>query len=197
METLTFIRKTGADIQALSDDFALLRIQVFREFPYLYDGTVAYEKEYIKTYSSAAEAMLFAVYDAGKMVGATTCIPLLNETAEVQAPFLQAGYNIEEICYFGESLLLPDYRGRGLGHRFFDEREAHARRSGHYRLTTFCAVNREADHPLRPADYRPNDDFWRKRGYEKNPALVCRMTWQDVQEEASGSKELTFWTKPL
>lgn len=193
---LQFVTKTGADAADLLDGLAALRISVFREFPYLYEGAPEYEKEYLKVYTNAPEAFVFAVFDAGQMVGATTAIPLKDESEEVKRPFLSEGMSVDSIMYFGESLLLHPYRGLGIGHRFFDEREAHAIRHG-YITTAFCAVERPADHPQRPAAYRPNDAFWRKRGYQKQAHLHTTFEWPDTGSAISTPKPMIFWLKQL
>lgn len=194
---LTFVRKTGAGIADVFDDLARLRIAVFRDYPYLYEGNVEYEKGYLQTYLQSDRSFLFAVFDGDQMVGATTCIALTDETAEVRKPFEDAGFDMNAICYFGESILLPAYRGRRLGHRFFDEREAYARNFENFKICCFCAVDRGEDHPLKPSDYRPNDAFWLKRGYRKETALQSSMEWPDLGETESTPKTMIFWTKPL
>lgn len=98
---------------------------------------------------------------------------------------------------FGESVLLPEYRGRGLGVRFFHEREDHARALGRFDLTCFCAVDRPLDHPRRPAGYQPLDRFWEKRGYRRQPALKASFSWQDLDEDRESPKSMTFWMKRL
>ncbi len=190
---MTFRQYIGADIRRVFDELAQLRIAVFRDFPYLYEGSVDYEKTYLNTYAESERAMLFAVFDGDLMVGGTTCLPLRDETAEVQAPFMRAGYDVDTVFYFGESLLLPEYRGQGLGHRFFDEREAHVRSFGTYLTMTFCAVQRPTDHPLRPADYRPLDAFWQQRGYTPDPALQTTFSWPDLGETEDSAKVMQFW----
>jgi len=93
-------------------------------------------------------------------------------------------------------VLLPAWRGRGAGHRFFDLREEHARRLGR-RWSCFCAVVRPADHPLRPADYRPLDAFWRRRGYEKLDGALAHFAWQDRGDAADTEKPMEVWIRDL
>jgi hypothetical protein len=56
---------------------------------------------------------------------------------------------------------------------------------------------RPADHPSRPADYRPLDDFWRKRGYAPLPGVVARFAWKDLGEAEETRKTLQFWIRKL
>ncbi|MFN4254464.1 MAG: GNAT family N-acetyltransferase [Saprospiraceae bacterium] len=187
----------GPEIATVFEPLAALRMQVFRAFPYLYAGTFEYEAEYLKTYADAPRALLLAVFDGEKMVGATTCIPLTDETDEVREPFVRAGLDLEKIFYFGESILLPKYRGQGLGHLFFEVREAHARSFGTFEMACFCAVQRPPDHPARPANYQPLDEFWKKRGFAPAPNLQSRFEWTDVGDALPTAKPMQYWTKKL
>lgn len=192
-----FITKKGAEIQSVINDLAELRITIFRDFPYLYDGTFEYEKNYLQTYVKSQKSFLFAVYDNDKMVGATTCIPLADETPDVQEPFVKAGMDLSKFFYFGESILLSQYRGLGHGHRFFDEREAHVRSFGEFGTTCFCSVVRDEEHFAKPADYQPLDTFWCKRGYEKQPQLKSQFQWLDIGETEESFKTMIYWSKQI
>jgi GNAT superfamily N-acetyltransferase len=187
----------GADIAAVFEPLAALRVAVFRDFPYLYEGSLKYERAYLRTYADAPRAAVWAIWSDSQVVGATTCIPLADETEEVQRPFVAAGFSLNEVFYFGESLLLPAYRGRGLGHLFFEKREAHVAAFGTYACTAFCAVERPADHPFRPPTYRPLDDFWQKRGYVRQPDLRTTFAWPDLGATQSTDKSMVFWLKKL
>jgi len=197
MPELSFKSFRGAEIDRVFVPFAGLRITVFHDYPYLYEGSLDYELEYLKTYSNSPRSFLFAAFDGSEMVGATTCIPLEDETEDVQEPFVKAGMDIASIFYFGESILLPQYRGLGLGHRFFDEREAHARSFDQYKHTCFCGVVRPDDHPARPADYRPLNDFWMKRGYRPVAGLVSEFEWLDIGEATQTKKPMQYWMKEI
>ncbi|NBD37526.1 MAG: GNAT family N-acetyltransferase, partial [Verrucomicrobia bacterium] len=63
--------------------------------------------------------------------------------------------------------------------------------------TTFCAVLRPADHPMRPADYRPLDPFWKKRGYRAHPELECTFPWKDLGDKEETRKRLRFWIRRM
>ncbi len=194
---LHFEHYRGTAIESVFEPLAVLRIAVFYDFPYLYEGTLEYERAYLRIYAQSERSLLFAVFDGTQMVGATTCIPLADETEEVQAPFLKAGFDLSEVFYFGESILLPASRGLGLGHRFFDEREAHAAQFGTFKFTSFCGVQRPDNHPLRPAYYRPLDDFWTGRGYRKVPELNTEFSWPDLGETISTTKTMIYWIRGL
>ena len=47
----------GPEAAAWVDELAALRIRIFRDFPYLYDGTVAYERRYLESYFQAPRAV--------------------------------------------------------------------------------------------------------------------------------------------
>lgn len=195
--SLRFIKKIGAEIRDYFEDLAQLRTTVFKEFPYLYEGSLEYELEYLETYAKSEKAFLFAVYDGKKMVGATTAIPLSDETEELKNSITTTSLEIDKIFYFGESVLLKEYRGLGLGHRFMDEREAHAKSFPEYTHTAFCSVIRPENHPLRPENYRPNDSFWSKRSYKKQDNWVTEMEWKDIDSSISTFKPMVFWLKAI
>ena len=71
-------------------------------------------------------------------------MPLADEAPEFRKPFLDAGLAVDNYLYFGESIVLPEWRGVGLGKEFFARREEHARRLG-LTATAFCAVDRPED----------------------------------------------------
>ena len=187
---------TGAALEAAIPDLARLRVTVFAEFPYLYDGDDAYEVRYLETYRQSRGAIVVGAYDGEHLVGAATGTPMLEHEAEFAAAFDGLGYDLETLFYCGESVLLPEYRGHGIGHAFFDAREAHARSLGATHCC-FCAVVRPENHPARPAGYRPLDAFWEKRGYRRLDGVTAKYCWKDSGEEQESAKVMQFWLRAL
>ncbi|OYU19159.1 MAG: GNAT family N-acetyltransferase [Rhodobacteraceae bacterium PARR1] len=185
---------TGDALEAALDGVAALRIAVFRDWPYLYDGTLDYERAYLQTYRTSANALLVGAFDGDRLVGASTSTPMEDHAEAFAAPFAGQGIALTDIYYGAESVLLPEYRGQGIGHRFFDLREDFARSLGRKWLA-FCSVTRPDDHPLRPSTYRTNDAFWRGRGYAPLPGVQAEFAWKDVGEAAETVKRLQFWMR--
>jgi GNAT superfamily N-acetyltransferase len=188
-------RCSGPALEKFIPDLARLRIEVFRDFPYLYDGDIDYEKKYLQTYIDCPESVIVIAFDGDRVVGASTAIPMKYETDELKKPFIEQGYNLDEVFYCSESVLDKNYRGLGIGVRFFEEREAHAEALGGFKHICFCCVERPLDHPRRPADYVPLDQFWTKRGYVKHPELKTTYIWKDLDDVDETPKPMTFWLK--
>jgi GNAT superfamily N-acetyltransferase len=187
---------TGEALDAALDDVAGLRIRVFRDWPYLYDGDLEYERGYLEAYRASDAAILVGAFDGARLVGAATGTPMADHADDFSAAFDDTGLALNDIFYCAESVLLPEYRGRGVGHRFFDLREAHARELG-AKLAAFCGVVRSVDHPLRPGGYRPLDAFWRKRGYAPLEGALAQFSWKDIDQTEPTRKPLQVWTRAL
>ena len=189
---------TGEELQKALPALAELRITVFRAWPYLYDGTREYEETYLKKFSAAKDAVIVVARDGDKIVGASTASPLLGHADAFAAPFAERGYDPARVFYFGESVLLPDYRGRGIGHAFFEERERAARASGNFDVAAFCAVVRDEHDPRKPGTYLPLDEFWQKRGFSRERGMTATFPWKEIGGGAGETAHaMQFWLKKL
>jgi GNAT superfamily N-acetyltransferase len=186
----------GSDLQQHLDDVARLRIEVFRDYPYLYEGDLDYERNYLSSLSASSGGFIAGAFDGDTLVGAATGAPLADQVPAITKPFRDRGDDVSGVFYFGESVLRRSCRGQGIGVRFFDLREAQARRLG-LKVTVFCAVVRPEGHRLRPADHVPLDQFWRNRGYAPLDGYRCMMSWREVDEDVETPKLMQFWQRRL
>ncbi len=194
--TLDVRSLTGADLDAALDDVARLRIAVFRDWPYLYDGDLDYERRYLSTYRDSPGAILVWRLRRGAPCGCRDRHADGRSRRRIRRGLCQ------DRAAAGARVLLRRVRaparipGQGIGHRFFDAREAQARRLGRSHVA-FCSVKRPDDHPARPAQARTNDAFWRKRGYAPLPGVMADFAWKDLGEREETRKPLQFWLRAL
>jgi GNAT superfamily N-acetyltransferase len=194
---LDFAVLTENEAAAALDDLARLRITVFRDWPYLYDGDPDYEARYLGRFAASGGAVIVAARDRhGRMVGAATAAPLTDHADEFAAPFANAGLDPGDYFYLAESVLLPEYRGRGAGRRFFEMREMAGRAQGFSRAA-FAAVIRPANHPARPHGYVALDAFWQRLGYRPVAGLIAEFSWRDIGAAAESVKPLKVWDRAL
>ncbi len=196
MNNIHIQRLKGQQAHSYIQELGHLRMTVFREYPYLYEGELKYETDYLNTYLQCEEAVLVIAKDGTQIVGASTAIPLDFEVDECQKPFIDNRLAMANIFYFGESLLLPAYRGKGVYRQFFEQREAAAKEYGS-QFAAFCSVVREKNDPRRPLGYTPLDDIWQRFGYQEHPELVAYYKWQEIDHAEQTIKPMVFWMKKL
>jgi GNAT superfamily N-acetyltransferase len=192
MSEIRIERLAGEALDRHLPELARLRIEVFRYFPYLYEGSQDYERRYLETYAATPGSIIVGAFDGDRLAGAATALPMKGEPLEITEPLAEDGYDIEKLFYFGESVLEKSYRGRGIGVAFFREREAHARSFGAYTHAAFCGVIRPPGHPLRPKDHVPLDAFWQRRGFRRLEGVIGTISWQDIDEPRERAKPMQF-----
>lgn len=185
------------EIKKYIDDIARLRISVFKEFPYLYQGSIEYEKSYLKSYSKMTNSIsVIAIDNSSNIVGASTGHPLKSANKEFKKPF-ENKFDVDKIFYFAESVLNKNFRGKGIGKQLMQKRIDHVLNLNAYTTICFCAVERECNHPLRPKNYRPLDQFWESYGFMKQKKLTTKFSWPDIDTGLENEKTMTFWIKNL
>jgi GNAT superfamily N-acetyltransferase len=189
------VERVGRDDLSLRA-LATLRMTVFRTWPYLYDGNLDYEAAYLDEFLSSEDAIVIVARVGGIPVGMATASPMLTQSDVITESFLRAGFDTRAIHYFGESVLLPQFRGQGIGHRFFDERERAAKVAG-AQFGAFCAVARSRDDPRRPEGERDLTGFWQKRGYSIETRCETRLRWKEVDQPTESDHLMRFWMKKL
>ncbi|SRR5581483_6392476 len=188
---------TGPGLKPYIHSMAKLRMEVFKDYPYFKDPQHDDEIAYLKRLSLNKETIAVLIFDNTTLVGVSLGSPLEIEEETLRHPFKERKWSIESYFYFGDSALLKRYRGRGIGHHFFDAREAHVSHYKKFKHICFCVPEHHALDPNRPKDFIPLDDFWRKRGYVHHPEIKCHISWKKINETHPTDQPMSFWIRDL
>lgn len=187
---------TGTAIADGINDLATLRLDIFTEYPYLYQGRKEDELTYLGTYAEAADACVILAYDGLTVIGAATGMPLTHEDAQMLDAFAGTRFPLNEIYYVGELLFRPAYRNCGLGQKLLARLESTIRSLGSYRTLTCATVERPDDHPSRPRDYIPVTRFLARTGFVRLPGITTHFMWRET-DGAKRDHTMQFWSKEL
>ena len=186
---------TGSGLKPYLHSIAKLRTDVFKEYPYFEDSDLDRETQYLRKLSTNKEAIAVLIFDNTTLVGVSLGSPFVIEDPALHQPFKESKLGVESYFYFGDSVLLKHYRGRGIGHHFFDAREAHVAHYKKFKHICFCVP----DFPTQnqPKDFVPLTDFWRKRGYVHHPEMKCCLSWKKIDDDHPTDHSMSFWVKDL
>jgi GNAT superfamily N-acetyltransferase len=187
---------SGADVADALDDLATLRLAIFPEYPYLYQGRREDELTYLATYAEAPDACAILAYDGLTVIGVATGMPLFHEDAQMLDAFAGTTFTLNEIYYVGELLFRPAYRNCGLGQKLLARLEHYIQSLGTYRKLTCATVVRPEDHPMRPFDYIPITRFLARTGFTRLSGVTTSFMWLET-DDVKQNHPMQFWIKNL
>ena len=183
----------ATEIGVLAD----FRLRYFREFPYLYVGTEVSEREHIAEYIANPTARLIIARDGVKIIGVAIGTMLSTESDilhRIAEPLQQLGIVTEQCYYFGEMIIVPEERSKGIGKQMLEALKDAGREQGAERFC-FLSVAREPDDVRRPADYFDSVMIFHRFGFEKTDISVT-FEWATIQADGSVKKSpnrLDLW----
>ena len=187
---------TGSAVETCLEELASLRLNIFHEYPYLYDGCREDELKYLRLYKDTPEAFVLSVTDSGAMIGAATGLPLRYEVETLINPFAGTSYPVDELFYIGEVLFYPSYRERGLGIRLLNRIDEYVCNLGNYRYLTCATVVRPENYAQRPENHVPIDRFLSRTGFIKLPGITTSFAWKEI-DGCNREHLMQFWLKEL
>ncbi len=183
---------SGAAIRDHVEELGHMRVAVFRDYPYLYDGRMEDERRHLSRYAESPDSLMVAMYDTEGLVGACTGVPLALEGGELARLFLEE--SLEETYYIAEIVVRHGWRGQGLGTQLFSAL-LQAVDTDRYKRLCLCMVERAAGDPRRPADYKSPASLALRFGFVPDPSRTVQFHWKDVGEDAPTEKTMRVWVK--
>ena len=187
---------SGAGLAAAPDEVTnALRIAVFRDWPYLYDGDVGYEREYLAACAESPSSVVVLARD-GEAVVAPAPASRWRGQCRVPGAFRRTRDGGGQVFYCGESVLLPLPRARPRPCVLRRARGAHARALGGFARTAFAAVDRDDGDPRKPRRASRQRGVLGQARLRAPAGMTMKLHWNEV---GIGEVEHppTFWLRPL
>lgn len=188
ISSLTIEVYRGAEINAVLNDLAALRIRIFREYPYRYEGKMDYEQKYLQYYGADKDGLVVLLRNAdGTAIGAATGLPARGNWSDDSLKVFG-----NDAYYWGEFILDRNYRGKGCGSRLYKAMSAEISKLGYTTIGIYMIVT-SPDDPARPADYLDMSDFARNHGFTKIPGATEEWEWVPLGETVAKPHTLQAW----
>lgn len=113
-DSLRLITLKGADIVSYITSIAKIELEVFSEFPYLYEADLLTQINFVKRYAECDKSIVVLVMDGDSVVGLSTGMPFFFDSELFKKPFIDHGFDLKNVFCLGESVLLPAYRGNKI-----------------------------------------------------------------------------------
>lgn len=117
------------------DYIAALRIVYFRNPPYRYAGTFAYEQEYLASYLDNDCGLFILAQEEGAIQGVLTAVSFAkihHWFGDVGTAYREKGYEFDKILYIGEIIVSPEYRNKKVAGLLLKKLQESCRSTYHY-----------------------------------------------------------------
>lgn len=189
----------GKEIEKYAKYIASLRLMMFKEFPYLYLGTLEHEAKYLSFYSDSPDATLILAKQDDCIVGLLTGMPMTQickHITDFKKILDENNRTLESAYYYGEALVLPAYRGQGILTKMFQEQENIIKKMNYNQAYGITSV-RDKDDVRRPENYRDTDTLWKHLGLIKTN-MVYGGEWPTLTKTGDIAVEMNWlqvWEK--
>lgn len=189
----------GEEINSHIKEITDLALAVYREYPYLYEGTADEYMPILALNGNSSCGLACLVYDNGELIGVALGMPAAEVRKHYLEPLLRVS-SLEEVqtsFYLAEMLLFQEYRSNGLGKQIYLALEQLVKAEGSFNRIYFCNIVESDQNPLRPNEYVSFDDFWpmQQLGFDKCESLTFNAFWQNIGETDVTPHQQVYWTK--
>lgn len=170
----------GNEITPYYDEMIHFCHQIYRSYPYFYNGEDSEYAAYLKAYSQSNETIICLAFDDQEMVGLAIGTPMSKTRALYQQVLLEKGYDISSFFYLGEFGLKPSYWGMGIEDSLYSHIEQFAKAEGVYEKIGCWEIKSEF-HAFPPSpSYTLTKEFLEKVGFTYHPDLNFQICWTHV-----------------
>jgi hypothetical protein len=187
------------EIESYTKYIASLRLMMFKEFPYLYEGSLEQEEKYLSFYTDFPDGRVVLAKQGGCIAGLLTGMPMISiceHISDFKKTLDEHKRTLNGAYYYGEGLVLPAYRGQGMLTKMFEVLNNEIKIMG-YNHAYGITVIRDKNDARRPAHYRDTDTLWDRMGLTKT-TMVYGGKWPTIIKTGDTAIEMNYlqiWEK--
>lgn len=194
---ITFKTFRGNNSVPYSKDIWNVCLQVYKEYPYLWDASGTDYTYYIESFENSKDSVVVLAFDGKHVVGVATGLRFSDYTAEhYKAPFISCGYSLDSIFYVADLLILKEYRNDSNIAVMYKKLEAIAKKDPSYFYITYNEMEDDYIHQA-PPDYKPLDKLLIKWGFVKQTETRFTTYYENINESEETPHTMVYWIKSL
>ncbi len=187
----------GNEVIPYLPKLAELRLSFYREYPYLYEGSLAGEESYLSLYANSENSLLAVAKNGSEVVGAVSGIPLLESAGENIKLFAEKRISAEHLFYLGEIVVSQEYQKSDLQQKLYQQFEKAVIDLKGYDEIVVCEIERGLRDSQRPMAPFSSAVRWEERGFSRQPELRTYYLWKDIGHAEETDHLMVFWHKGL
>jgi GNAT superfamily N-acetyltransferase len=192
---------TGSAQKALIPFIAAQRIKQYQDYPYLYDGNMQEETDYVAWCLEQPSSALAVAYIDDAPIGFASGISLVDfddhMKGSIQA-FTHANFNPHNYYYLADIMVVPAYQGNKISSLLLQAIENHARNNAYKNIC--CITENHDTHPFKPIDYVSVVEVLLSRFSYVPSSITLSFEWLTRQADGSSAQQthiLQYWIKSL
>lgn len=188
----------GNEARRYSQQMARVYINMFKEFPYLYEGSIVEcEKNYLEGYFISNLSRILLLFKNERVVGVSVSLPVdeVKET-KIKSTFLKKQLDTSKYFYIGGTVIEEPFRSLELIRTISKYHETHAKNNGYSQLV-FVTVKRNPFHPSQTVNYRTLEPIWQHLGYSLVEGIEVKDKWKQADTHQEEENTLHIWTKAV
>lgn len=185
----------GSEVIPYLSKLAELRLSFFRNYPYLYDGNLRDEEEYLTMYARSENSIFGVVKEGEEIIGLVTGLPLLECHDAHKNPWIQR--EDPNVFYLGEIVLSEKYQTTDLQEKLYQQFEHVVKEIGIYEAIVVCEIERGEENLKKPENEFSSEVLWNGRGFIRHPEIRGHFPWKEIGDLEESDHSMVYWKKPL
>ena len=174
-----------------------IRLSFYRDYPYLYDGSIEDEENYLRMYGNSENTLLVVAKRDDEVVGAILGLPLPESPEENKEAFQDLEISPEDLFYLGDNIVIRELKIGNVQEQMYHQFEGAVNHLKKYRGIVVCEIERDVNDPKKITNDTFYEFAWHTQGFIREPNQIVNFSWKEIGDSKSSNHHMVFWRKSL